>query len=97
FHVTGVQTCALPIYLVQGCDFVVTGTLHKETGSEGSVQMQVLTTKPAATPTLVAGSSKEQGGRSTWTDGEGPVIGESPIIVSDRSEERRVGKESRCQ
>ena len=79
----------LPADLVEGCDFVATGTLHKETGAEGSVQMQVLTTKPAAPPGLAAGAVKEQGTKSTWSDGERPVVSDSPIIVSDGSTARK--------
>ncbi|MBI3415897.1 MAG: DUF1592 domain-containing protein [Verrucomicrobia bacterium] len=79
----------LPADLVEGCEFVSTGALHKETGVEGSVQMQVLTTKPAGAPGLAAGSSREQGGKSTWSDGERPVVSDSPIIVSDGSATRK--------
>ena len=75
----------LPADLVEGCEFVATAALHKETGAEGSVQMQVLTSKPAANPRLTAGSSREQGGKSTWSDGERPVVSDSPIIVTDGS------------
>ncbi len=75
----------LPAELIEGCEFVATGTLHKETGAEGSVQMQVLTTKPAATPGLVAGTPKAQGSKSTWSDGERPMVSDSPIIVNDGS------------
>ncbi len=79
----------LPADLVEGCEFVATGRLHQETGSEGSVQMQVLTTEPAARPGLVAGGAKELGGKSTWSDGERPVISDSPILVSDGSAARK--------
>ncbi len=79
----------LPADLVEGCEFVATATLHRETGAEGSVQMQVLTTKPAATPALAPGVAKEQGGKSTWSDGERPVISDSPILVGDASEARK--------
>ncbi len=79
----------LPADLVAGCEFVATTALHKETGAEGSVQMQVLTTKPAVTPGLTAGMAKEQGGKSTWSDGERPVISDSPILVNDGSAARK--------
>jgi hypothetical protein len=39
----------LPAELVAGAEFVTTATLHPQTGHEGSVQAQVLTTKPTAT------------------------------------------------
>jgi len=79
----------LPAELVEGCEFVATGALHRETGAEGSVQMQVLTTKPASSPGLAAGVVSEQGGKSTWSDGERPVVSDSPIIVMDGSAARK--------
>jgi len=79
----------LPADLVEGCELVATGTLQKETGAEGSVQMQVLTTKPAGSPGLAAGVVSEQGGKSTWSDGERPVVSDSPIIVMDGSAARK--------
>lgn len=79
----------LPADLVEGCEFVTKGTLHKETGAEGSVQMQVLATKPAVALGLAAGAVREQGGKSTWSDGERPVVSDSPIIVLDGSAARK--------
>lgn len=78
----------LPADLAEGCEFVATATLHKETGREGSVQMQALTTKPAAFG-LTAGAVTEQGGKSTWSDGERPVVSDSPILVTDGSAARK--------
>src|SRR5204863_8086383 len=68
-HAPSVLEVHLPADLAEGCEFVATTTLHKETGREGSVQMQVLTTKPAVFG-LTAGAVKEVGGKSTWSDGE---------------------------
>ena len=79
----------LPADLAEGCEFVATATLHRETGTEGSVQMQVLTTKPATTSGLAVGAVKELGGKSTWSDGERPVGSDAPIIVAENSEARR--------
>ncbi len=79
----------LPADLFEGCEFVATATLHQETSAEGSVQMQVLTTKPAATPGLAVGAVKEQGGKSTWSDGERPLAFDSPILVLDGSAARK--------
>ena len=78
----------LPADLVEGCEFVTSGTLDRATGSEGSVQLQVLATKPAAIG-LAAGAAKEVGGKSTWSDGERPVVFEAPIIVNEGSAGRR--------
>ncbi len=79
----------LPADLVEGCEFVATATLHRETGAEGSVQMQVLTTKPTSASGLAAGAAKELGGKSTWSDGERPVGSDTPILVTDGSAARK--------
>ncbi|MEQ2006951.1 MAG: DUF1592 domain-containing protein, partial [Limisphaerales bacterium] len=79
----------LPADLVEGCEFVATATLHRETGAEGSVQMQVLHTKPASASGLAAGAAKELGGKSTWSDGERPVGSDTPILVTDGSAARK--------
>ncbi|MBC8356221.1 MAG: DUF1592 domain-containing protein [Planctomycetes bacterium] len=56
----------LPASLVSGAEFVTTGTLHGETGKEGSVQLQVLNAKPSiaaatpAAPILVSPGSNSQ-------------------------------------
>lgn len=73
----------IPADLAEGCEFVATATLHKETGAEGSVQMLALTQRPDSPSGLVAGATREQGGKSTWSDGERPVVSDSPIIVAD--------------
>jgi hypothetical protein len=78
----------LPAELAEGCEFVATASLHRETGAEGSVQMQVLATKPAALG-LAPTAAREQGGKSTWSDGERPVVSDSPILVTDGSAARR--------
>ncbi len=78
----------LPADLAEGCEFVATTTLHKETAREGSVQMQVLTAKPSGFG-LTAGVVSEQGGKSTWSDGERPVVSDSPILVTDGSAARK--------
>ena len=74
----------LPAELVEGCEFAATATLDKETGAEGSVQMQVLTTMPT-TSGLIAGVVKEQGVKGTWSDGERPAVSDSPILVRNGS------------
>jgi hypothetical protein len=78
----------LPADLADGCEFVTTTTLHRDWGAEGSVQMQAGTTRPT-TLSLAAGAVKEQGGKSTWSDGERPVVSDSPILVRSGSSARR--------
>ena len=79
----------LPADLVEGCEFVATTALDKVAGREGSVQMQLLTTKPTSTTGLAVGAVKEQGGKSTWSDGERPVLSESPILVNNDTSARK--------
>src|SRR5262249_32394615 len=52
----------LPADLAEGCDFVTTGSLHRETGAEGSVQFQVTTTRPGRDSGLVPSSVTESPG-----------------------------------
>ncbi|HEX2747509.1 MAG TPA: DUF1592 domain-containing protein [Verrucomicrobiales bacterium] len=79
----------LPAELAEGCEFVAAGTLHRDTGREGSVQFQVTTTRPSPKAGLTAGGASAQKGKSTWTDGESPLAYEAPIIVSNGSAARK--------
>ncbi len=74
----------LPSDLAEGCEFVATAAV---TG-EGSVQMQVTTTKPAEVRALVPGTNSE-GAKGKWSDGAQPVVSDSPVLVADSSEARR--------
>ena len=79
----------LPAELVLGCELVVTTALHPEIGAEGSVQMHVLATKPSMGQGLAAGAVREQGNKSTWSDGERPTVSDSPILVKNASATRQ--------
>lgn len=75
----------VPADLVAGYEFITTGTV----GGEGTVQLQVLTNKPASDSGL-------QPIAATVTDGEGPwysnnrrVIHSAPIIVNEGSAARK--------
>jgi hypothetical protein len=74
----------LPAELAAGCEVVATANLQPETGAEGSVQMQMLTARPSSLG-LVAGAVRERGGKSTWSDGQLPVMSDSPILVREGS------------
>jgi hypothetical protein len=78
----------LPADLVEGCELVATATLQEGMGAEGSVQMQALTSRPTALG-LIAGTAREQGAKGTWSDGQLPVMSDSPIIVRDGSAARK--------
>ncbi|HEV8062733.1 MAG TPA: DUF1592 domain-containing protein, partial [Gemmataceae bacterium] len=46
----------LPADLVAGCELVTTGVLDKDSGAEGSVQLQLLTAKPSIRPAILPGT-----------------------------------------
>ena len=64
-HAPSVIEVRLPADLAVGSEFVTTGVLDKDTGAEGSVQLQVLTNKPAAASGLVATAPTAPGGKGT--------------------------------
>ncbi len=75
----------LPADLVGGWELVTAGTLHRETGSEGTVQMQILTTKPDVASGLIASAVKETNANSQWTDNKRHISYSTPILVSPGS------------
>ncbi|MCA9021385.1 MAG: DUF1595 domain-containing protein, partial [Planctomycetaceae bacterium] len=76
----------IPADLVEGYEFVVTGALHTKSSPKGTVQLKVLKEKPEQLASLSAGSFQRTGRKSTWSDGESPVVPLSPILVSENSE-----------
>ena len=79
----------LPADLVAGAEFVTTGSLHAETGKEGSVQFQVLTTKPETAKGLQATAAIETNANGPWTSNNRSVSHTTPIVVNDSSAARR--------
>ena len=78
----------IPADIIEGCEFVATGSLDTALGAEGTVQLQVLTAKPERLSSLAAGSATIKGGKSTWSDGDKPVSYDAPIIVGQDSKSR---------
>ena len=76
----------IPAALANGTEFVVTGKLASKTGS---VQMRVLTEKPDAEQSLVAGKSESALKKGQWSDNNLVTQYSAPIIVNDGSEARR--------
>ena len=74
----------LPADLAEGAEFVATASVL----NEGAVQMQVLTTKPAATRGIVAGGNTEAA-KAKWSDGDTAVVSDSPVLVADGSAARQ--------
>jgi len=76
----------IPAALANGTEFIVTGRLASKTS--GSVQMQVLTEKPRAATTLVAGKSESAQKSGQWSDNNLVTQHSAPILVNDASEPR---------
>src|SRR5690606_40986855 len=91
FHVTGVQTCALPIY--------------NATPEDGVLTVTVLETSEQLIRFNISGTiMKKEGGVENWSDVElVPLDAEfvfgrpNYIETTSRSEERRVGKAGRTR
>ena len=75
----------LPADFAEGCELVTSGVLHRETGTEGTVQLQVVTTKPTVTSGLVASAVTEINANSQWTDNNRRLQHSTPILVSEGS------------
>ena len=76
----------LPADLVAGYEFVTTGLLAS--GSDGSVQLQVLTNKPSAGSGLLAIEAKTSDGEGPWYSNNRVVSHNTPIVVNDGSAAR---------
>lgn len=79
----------LPGSLVAGAEFVATGRLHAATAGEGSVQLQVSTTKPVTASGLRAtnATATQEGG--AWNSSKPPMLFDAPILVANDSPARR--------
>ena len=78
----------IPGQLAQGAEFVVTGLLHAGSGPDASVQMQVLTTKPAQLGGLRNSAVNSRVESGAWTSSKTAVAFNAPIIVKDGSRAR---------
>jgi len=76
----------LPASLVEGAELVTTGRLLHP---DGSVQMQVLTTKPEPRQGLAAVETKTAEVKGMWSDNNLHTNYSAPVIVNDNSAARR--------
>jgi hypothetical protein len=79
----------LPVDLVAGYEFITTGKLDKTSGAEGSVQLQLLTNKPAASSGLLAIEAKTADGEGPWYSNNRTTSHNTPIVVNDGSAARK--------
>lgn len=78
----------LPADLLVGAEFVTGGTLHEATGKEGSVQLQILTTKPDMAAGLKSTAVAETNAGGAWTSNSRGVIHATPIVTTEGSAAR---------
>src|SRR5207249_10632398 len=79
----------LPADLAAGCEFVTTGVLDSSAGAEGSVQLQVLTTKPDPHSGLLPSALMETQAGGPWTSDNRRISYGTPIVVNDGSQARK--------
>jgi hypothetical protein len=81
----------VPAELVAGCELVADATLHAETSQQGTVQLRLLTERPANLSEIAAADSKPGQNKARWSDGDAPVVFDSPILaVNDSDAHRKV-------
>ena len=75
----------IPAELVAGSEFVASGTLDAKAGAEGSVQLQVLATKPEYTEGRLVSAVLEANASGLWTAGTRKPVYTTPIVVRENS------------
>ncbi|MEI8089819.1 MAG: DUF1592 domain-containing protein [Opitutaceae bacterium] len=78
----------LPAELVAGSEFVASCTLDAKAGAEGSVQLQVLATKPDHVEGRLANAVLETNASGLWTAGTRKPVYSAPIVVRENSAAR---------
>ena len=79
----------LPADLAAGTEFVTVGSLHPQTGGEGSVQLQVLTNKPKQDAGLLPISVTETTASGPWTSNNHRLSHATAIVVNKGSAAHR--------
>ena len=79
----------LPAELAAGSELVATGALDPVAGKEGSVQFQVLATKPAASSGLRPGGTTVADAPGLWSSNNQTVSFGTPIVVNEGSAARQ--------
>jgi hypothetical protein len=88
-HAPSVLEVRLPADLAAGCEFVTTGRLDPQMGEEGSVQLQVLTTKPERDSGLLPSTVTETQASGPWTSDNRRIALATPVVVNEHTQARR--------
>src|SRR5690606_40108514 len=95
FHVTGVQTCALPISVVNGRRVLV-AVPGDEVPYRKALEWGLVVEEPVEVETVEPKSAAEKGLTPKLKKAKEPKKTEGPKLSSYRSEERRVGNACRA-
>ncbi|MEX1039480.1 MAG: DUF1592 domain-containing protein [Pirellulaceae bacterium] len=79
----------LPADLVADAEFVTTGKLDPSTGKNGSVQFQILKTKPAQEFGLLPTAISENQEDGSWTSNNRRISAATPVVVQTDSTQRQ--------
>src|SRR5690606_41170709 len=89
FHVTGVQTCALPIFIVDATR--ASGKLRPKTRNDARIL------GVGIWPLTMDELRRQRDARAAAVKAATEALGAEPVLGWRRSEERRVGKEGRAR
>jgi Protein of unknown function (DUF1592)/Protein of unknown function (DUF1588)/Protein of unknown function (DUF1587)/Protein of unknown function (DUF1585)/Protein of unknown function (DUF1595)/Planctomycete cytochrome C len=81
-------TVKIPSLLAQGAELVATARLHPDSGPDASVQMQVLTTKPALAAGLQTSAADSRVESGAWSSSKTAVAFNAPVIAQEGSRAR---------
>lgn len=76
----------LPAALAEGSELVVVGQLDPKRGREGSVQLQVVTERPASASGMLPIRVTDGGRSGAWTDNTRQFTHSSPVLVREGSQ-----------
>ena len=79
-HAPEVLAVRLPADLAAGAEFAATVRVDPAAGPLAGIQASAALTPPARLG-LAAGAARETGGKSTWSDGERPVVSDAPVLA----------------
>jgi Protein of unknown function (DUF1592)/Protein of unknown function (DUF1588)/Protein of unknown function (DUF1587)/Protein of unknown function (DUF1585)/Protein of unknown function (DUF1595)/Planctomycete cytochrome C len=82
-----IEIC-VPAELIAGSEFITSGALDPKVGTEGSVQLQVLTTKPEYASGRLPSLVLETSASGLWTAGTRKPVYSAPIVVGENSRAR---------
>ena len=87
-HAPSILEIRVPAELIAGSEFITSGVLDPKVGTEGSVQLQVLTTKPQYASGRLPSTVLETNASGLWTAGTRKPVYSAPIVVGENSRTR---------